>query len=360
MKRTFDDSLVLYHKNREDLLKSTSHPKKLVSVGTGCGYAMGDKTTSSCLFSCSGCMEFSRWIDLHSKSFEIKDRETFICKHGKNDGIQFEIIRHPHFFPPNVSPDNFYRSIYRWLGYGEYTLLSTTPFLRDVMINWKLSSLMYKYNIPTIKTIHLASICNDYGYTLMEETIPIHVKKSSEVKCILIQLMMTLKIISKHHFIWGHTQISMIDRTVEIDTNKGSKKCHPQIQLHGFDHSGIKINDQEIVTSQSGGREFHYFPSVEDDDDDNYFIVRRNMSDKNFVRYFGIEKYQDAWNAYAALLVLNQNTSFRTALLENEKLAKLWNKIWDDNIPDPNAGLEVLINRTLRKDVINYVLKKLV
>lgn len=315
---------------------------------------------------------------------------------------------------------------------GNYeSYLGSDPYTNNLFINWYIQDELEKINIPHIQHMHIGFVCSDLGFNLYEhpdigrfrhlqehpnylthqgtptakidDTEPL---ANNVIGGIVLSLFSTFHALSKYDFSHGNPSSKNLlfkDESCSYIYDGVHISCPITLKLVDFYNSGVTVNNKLRLYCKSVLADdnllkkplvpiietmtytpYVYRPRiVEEIKESNPVkttIYRLKDPDNSFketilfmyIKHLGLPIYQSSFDIYSFMIILMSEKAFYNALMNNDKLYKLWRNMWlpsefeiiqdrildlheqEDPMKRSDNVIRVLAGLGLRCDMIDY------
>lgn len=355
-----------------------SHDSPLcIDIKCRCRMGEGDRRSQ---FSCSQCKNICKIKDFR------KEELVFMIKCGYNTGKTMIILPHEITnlflcYDAKITEKAkvyFTQSICNEKQNNDLHFISGDKFTNRILIMLMITKIFREKKLPHILNLYTAFICNNKGYSLMDDpTIgsfdKLHELSEYHTKCeygplicnitksIIYQLIVIINELSYINFTHGNPSIESLVLSKENISYK-----YEGINVEGI----IALKIINMWDSSATFSKNHYFsknvkveinmecnmfvPQFEIAKINNYKVYRLNKDNINTymaMNRIGISMYNESFDLYCFFVSLMCDKSFYISVMKDDKLYNIWKSMW---ISEELQKVEELINKQHLSGVNNF------
>lgn len=310
-------------------------------------------------YKCIQCNNLCRLIELNRENIDKPFEIECECEYDKY--LIIKKIENPNI---NININEYAKNKKYIMNNEDIIYFGTDEFTNNMLITWTLEKIFEKYGLQHINNLYISFICGNNGYNLYSYPTIGNINNLKEInseimKSLILQLMISLKILEKYNFFYGNFKedsLIFFNDEIDYDYDKINIKSDIKLKINNFENSSITINNVIRLYNYS------CIPDIQINTNLNNLIDIVEINGEiwwkmnsnvyygfNDIKYYymnniGIPMYQNAFNFYAFLILFLKNRNIYNIIMNDYILSNMMLLIF---IPEE---LEILKTRLYKSD----------
>lgn len=337
----FLDSL---EKNTEKSLRQFVLGEIYMEYDKSCMINMGNiQNTKTKDFSCDSCSILSKIIDLDSNA----ENKEFVVSSGSHKNKKIKILSYPI---PDFSYTKFYNKYYNLDSFS-------SKLITTIMIN----KIQEEKNFSVCPKIYNSFTCRKNTYMLYESSNVKNINETLEnydnIKSLLFQFLSFIDTMKEYNYSHGSSVFEKFGINRQENKSRKSYKNYNlvsdiSIKFYPSKLSSLNLKNGDRIFCDEHKMNIKnlllkdlYYSSEKN----KFFILSEFVKLNEFqgAKCLGLYNNIDSLDSYFFIISLFSYLKFNNIL--NKNLLKIWNILWDNEIPIPTRYLKE------EKEVYNYI-----